>query len=61
MPASNSAIEPGTGCVAAVDIGTQTTRAALVSPGGRVLDVATTPVPPFSPATGWAEQRPADW
>ena len=59
MSASTSATE--TDCVVAVDIGTQTTRAALVSTCGDVLDVAATPVPLFTPAPGWAEQRPEDW
>ncbi|NJC73416.1 hypothetical protein HC031_27375 [Planosporangium thailandense] len=59
MSASSSATDSA--CVVAVDIGTQTTRAALVSPLGEVLDVATTPVELFAPAPGWAEQRPIDW
>lgn len=57
MSASNSATE----CVVAVDIGTQTTRAALVSDRGEVLDVASTAVELFTPEPGWAEQRPDDW
>jgi xylulokinase len=59
MSASNSVTDSD--CVVAVDIGTQTTRAALVSPLGEVLDMATTPVELFAPAPGWAEQRPIDW
>jgi sugar (pentulose or hexulose) kinase len=59
MSASSSATDPR--CVVAVDIGTQTTRAALVSTRGEVLDVAATPVELFTPAPGWAEQRPDDW
>jgi xylulokinase len=60
MSGSSSATED-VDCVVAVDIGTQTTRAALVSARGEVLDVATTAVALSTPAPGWAEQRPDDW
>jgi xylulokinase len=72
MSGSSSATEPAAspagldsdardGAVVAVDIGTQTTRAALVSDRGEVLDLATTAVPLSTPVPGWAEQRPDDW
>jgi xylulokinase len=62
MSASNSAAEPVKGaCVVAVDLGTQTTRAALMARDGSVIDDAATPVPLLMSAPGVAEQRPADW
>jgi xylulokinase len=48
-------------CVLAIDIGTQSTRAALVSPAGTILDVAGSPIDLFAPQPGWAEQEPGQW
>jgi xylulokinase len=47
--------------VVAVDIGTQSTRAALVDISGRIRDMAATPVDLFAPHPGWAEQDPEQW
>ena len=47
--------------VVAIDIGTQSTRAALVDPEGSIRDVAAAPVDLFAPAAGWAEQDPEQW
>ena len=45
--------------VLAVDVGTQSTRAALVDLRGEVLRLVRTPIEPyFSERPGWAEQRP---
>ncbi len=48
-------------CVVAVDIGTQSTRAALVDVSGAVLDSASSPIDLFGPRPGWAEQDPEQW
>jgi xylulokinase len=48
-------------CVVAIDIGTQSTRAALVDPEGAIRDVAGAPIDLFAPAAGWAEQDPEQW
>jgi xylulokinase len=47
--------------VVAIDIGTQSTRAALVDPEGAIRDVAGAPIDLFAPAAGWAEQDPEQW
>jgi xylulokinase len=47
--------------VLAVDIGTQSTRAALVDIGGRIHDIASSPIDLYSPRPGWAEQDPDQW
>ncbi|HEU5417010.1 MAG TPA: FGGY family carbohydrate kinase [Streptosporangiaceae bacterium] len=47
--------------VVAIDIGTQSTRAALVDARGRIADVASAPVDLFAPRPGWAEQDPEQW
>ena len=41
--------------VAAIDIGTQSTRAALVDIRGRIGDIAASPVGLDTPRPGWAE------
>jgi xylulokinase len=48
-------------CTVALDIGTGSTRAAIVSPDGRVLALATSEYEQLVPAYGWSEQRPDDW
>lgn len=50
-----------TECVLAIDIGTQTTRAALVGADGSVLGSATSPVQLWTPEPGRAEQDPEEW
>ena len=53
---------PRTGeCVLAVDIGTQSTRAALVDYGGHIVATAASPIDLFAPRPGWAEQDPGQW
>jgi xylulokinase len=47
--------------VVAVDIGTQSTRAALVDIHGRIHDIASSPIDLYSPRPGWAEQDPDQW
>ena len=47
--------------VVAIDIGTQSTRAALVDPEGAIRDLADAPIDLFAPAAGWAEQDPEAW
>jgi xylulokinase len=47
--------------VVAIDIGTQSTRAALVDPEGVIRDLAGAPIDLFAPAAGWAEQDPEQW
>jgi xylulokinase len=47
--------------VVAVDIGTQSTRAALVDVCGRIHDIASSPIELYSPRPGWAEQDPDQW
>jgi xylulokinase len=47
--------------VVAVDIGTQSTRAALVDIRGRIHDIASSPIELDSPRPGWAEQDPDQW
>jgi xylulokinase len=47
--------------VVAVDIGTQSTRAALVDIGGQIHDIASSPIELYSPQPGWAEQDPDQW
>ena len=44
-----------------IDIGTQSTRAALMSLDGRVAASASTPQEMFTPRPGWAEQDPEYW
>jgi xylulokinase len=45
----------------ALDIGTGSTRAAVMSAKGAVLHVAAQSYEQIVPAYGWSEQRPADW
>jgi xylulokinase len=47
--------------VVAVDIGTQSTRAALVDVAGAVLGTASSPIELYGPHPGWAEQDPEQW
>ena len=47
--------------VLAIDIGTQSTRAALVTRDGVIADCATSPVELFAPSPGRAEQDPGQW
>lgn len=45
----------------AIDVGTGSTRAALVDGGGRILAIAAREYEQLVPAFGWAEQRAEDW
>ncbi|WP_062229169.1 xylulokinase [Aureimonas frigidaquae] len=45
----------------AIDIGTGSTRAALMGMDGRVITIAARPYDQIVPAFGWSEQRPDDW
>jgi xylulokinase len=47
--------------VLAIDIGTQSTRAALLDSEGRIADVASSPLDLHAPRPGWAEQDPGQW
>jgi xylulokinase len=48
-------------CVLAIDLGTQSIRAALLTADGTVVDVASRPVDLHVPQPGWAEQSPEAW
>ncbi|HXW81532.1 MAG TPA: FGGY family carbohydrate kinase [Acidimicrobiales bacterium] len=50
-----------TECVVAVDIGTQSSRAALVDAAGVVRDAQSSPIDLFGSRPGWAEQDPEQW
>ena len=45
----------------AIDVGTQSSRAAVLTLDGQVLAVASQPHAMATPRPGWAEQNPADW
>jgi xylulokinase len=45
----------------AIDVGTQSSRAAVLSLDGKVLAIAAQPHAMATPRPGWAEQNPADW
>ncbi len=51
----------GGACTVALDIGTGSTRAAIMGADGRVLHVAAQTYDQIVPAYGWSEQRPDDW
>ena len=55
------AAAPSSACVVAVDVGTESLRAAVVDGDGRVLASASAPHETAYPAPGHAEQAPADW
>ena len=44
-----------------IDVGTQSTRAAIVAPEGEILGIAQIPHETDSPHSGWAQQRPVRW
>jgi xylulokinase len=44
-----------------IDVGTQSTRAAVVTAAGEILGIAQIPHETDSPRPGWAQQRPAQW
>lgn len=48
-------------CILALDIGTQSTRAALVAADGEILTAQQVPHEVDSPRPGWAQQRPDAW
>jgi xylulokinase len=45
----------------AIDVGTQSSRAAVLTLDGKVLAIAAQPHAMATPRPGWAEQNPADW
>lgn len=45
----------------AIDVGTQSSRAAVVSVDGQVLATVSRPQTMATPRPGWAEQNPAEW
>ena len=47
--------------IVTIDVGTQSTRAAVVTSGGEILGIAQIPHETDSPQPGWAQQRPAQW
>ena len=47
--------------VVAIDVGTQSTRAALVDVRGLVHDAASSAIELYAPRPGWAEQDPEQW
>ena len=47
--------------ILALDVGTQSTRAALVNPHGEILGIAQIKHEVDSPQPGWAQQRPDSW
>jgi len=47
--------------ILALDVGTQSTRAALISPDGEILGIAQIKHEVDSPRPGWAQQRPDSW
>jgi len=47
--------------ILALDIGTQSARAAVVTRDGEILGIAQIKHEVDSPKPGWAQQRPADW
>jgi len=47
--------------IIAIDIGTQSARAAVVTPDGEIRGIEQVPHDVSSPRPGWAEQRPAAW
>jgi xylulokinase len=49
------------GSVLALDLGTQSTRAALVTADGVIADCASSPIGLFAPRPGRAEQDPSEW
>ncbi len=47
--------------ILALDVGTQSTRAGLVTPDGKILGIAQIRHEVDSPRPGWAQQRPDTW
>ncbi|WP_127144355.1 xylulokinase [Pelagibacterium montanilacus] len=48
-------------CTVSIDVGTGSTRAALVDPAGTILTIEAREYDQIVPAYGWSEQRPEDW
>ena len=44
-----------------IDLGTSSCKFCAVDPRGRIVGVASSGYPTFSPFSGWAEQNPRDW
>jgi xylulokinase len=49
------------GSLLAVDLGTESVRACLVSPAGRIIESARRGYALQTPMPGWAEQHPGEW
>ena len=47
--------------VLAIDIGTQSSRASVVTADGEILGITQIQHETDSPHTGWSQQRPAQW
>ncbi len=47
--------------IVAIDVGTQSTRSAIVTGGGEILGISQIHHDTDSPQPGWAQQRPAQW
>lgn len=45
----------------AIDVGTQSSRAAVLTLDGQVMAIASRPHTMATPRPGWAEQNPSDW
>jgi xylulokinase len=48
-------------CALGIDLGTGSTKAALLDAAGAQLNVASAPVPLSGPRPGWVESNPEDW
>ena len=48
-------------CTLAIDVGTGSTRVAIVNGKGQIKNVAAREYDQIVPAYGWSEQRPEDW
>lgn len=44
-----------------IDVGTSSVKAVLISPGGKAIATASSPLTVNVPAPGWSEQNPTDW
>ncbi|MCD0158942.1 FGGY family carbohydrate kinase, partial [Deinococcus sp. 6GRE01] len=58
-PADRPADQPDV--VLALDLGTGSLKAALITAGGDTLRRAAHPYPAHSPQPGWSESHPDDW
>jgi len=49
------------GYLIGIDVGSQSVKAVLCSPDGKVIGTAASPCSMSHPASGWSEQNPHDW